>query len=157
MNTTTRDDSGADLRCADLSGADLRCADLFGANLRGAFARADLSGADLRGADLRGANLEGADLEGAILDGALIDDGDGNEFVLGTPPRKRAENDRRARDLLDEAEEVFSRAQDARNVITHAQRAELALELAHLAGMLRQAGRGGDARLYFDAAHRIVA
>ena len=59
--------------------------------------------------------------------------------------------------LRDRAEEVYSRAQDPRNVITHAQRAELALELAHLAGMLRQAGRGGDARVYFDAAARVIA
>ena len=63
--------SGANLRGADLYGADLRGANLYGADLRGADLRgADLRGADLRGTNLRGANLRGADLYGADLRGA---------------------------------------------------------------------------------------
>ncbi len=108
-------DRGYDLRRANLLRANLRGARMFNVNLE----ESDLLKADLSGANLNHAKLRDANLLGAIIDGTSLEQVDWGEGLRQEMEGDRAErlgNAKEARDLFQEAEEVYrnlSRAYDA--------------------------------------------
>jgi len=108
-------EQGYDLRRANLLRASLCGARLFNINLEGSdLLKADLSGANLNQAKLRDANLLGAVFDGASLE--QVEWGDGLAQEVKGDVAEKSGNTAEARDLFQEAEEIYrnlSRAYDS--------------------------------------------